>query len=326
MIGNRSSLARAQTAPLCMRRIHWGKLLALGCTGAVLTLATAAFVPAMAAEREFPNTLILDDPTVGDEATLPQFVWQPDVGQNTYQVQWEYSKTITPTTALIFAQGFDVLQQKGAETHSGLENARLNAKWQALTIPDHEFVLSLGIIREFNGNASTVNIGGDPYGATSPTVFFGKGLGDLPIGLLRPLAITGQLSYNIPDRRLNQDGTNNGSPFTWEGGFSVQYSIPYLQSEVKDFGLPTFIGNLTPLVEVSFLTPAFGPAPNNPMQLLIAPGVIYSGKAFQIGAEALIPANSATGHGVGAIFKLHFFFDELFPNSLLGKPVVDWFD
>jgi hypothetical protein len=308
-----------------MHRTRRRNLLTLGCTSLALIFATGASVPAVAAEREFPNTLILDDPTIGDEATLPQFVWQPDVGQNTYQVQWEYSKTITPTTALIFGQGFDVLQHKGEKTHTGFENTRLNAKWQTLTIPDREFVLSLGIIREFSGNASTVNIGGDSYGATSPTVFFGKGLGDLPIGVFRPLAVTGELSYNIPDRRLNQNGTNNGSPFSWEGGFTLQYSIPYLQSEVKDFGLPEFIGNLTPLVEVRWLTPAFGPAPNHPMQLLIAPGVIYSSKTFQLGAEALIPANSATGHGIGAIFKLHFFFDQLFPNSL-GKPVTDWFD
>jgi hypothetical protein len=299
--------------------------LALTCISFAMIFANGACSHALAADRDFPVTLTFDDSGVGDEANLPQFVWQPDSGQNTYQMQWEWDKTITPTTGLIINHGFDVLQKSRTKTHNGFENVVVTGKWQALTMPDHELVVSLGVIRQFSGNASTVNIGGDPYGATSPTVYFGKGLGDLPIGVFRPLAVTGELSYNIPDRRLNADASNNGKPFSWRGGLSLQYSIPYLQSEVKDDGLPSFIGHLTPIVEVNWLSPAFGPATGNPMQLLIAPGVIYSGQTFQAGVEALIPANRAAGHGVGAIFQLHFFFDELFPNSL-GKPVVNWFD
>lgn len=107
------------------------------------------------------------------------------------------------------------------------------------------------MIREFSGNAATVDVGGDSYGSTAPTIYAGKGLGDLPIGLLRPLAVTGELSYVIPDRRLNSAADNNGNPYAWSAGFSVQYSIPYLQSQVKDFGLPKFIGRLVPLVETT---------------------------------------------------------------------------
>ena len=149
----------------------------------------------VAGDRVFPVTLTFDDPGVGDEVTLPQFVYQPgESGSNQYQFQWEWDKTITPTTALIYNQGWDVLTAPGAKTYRGLENAALTGKWQSITIPQSETVISVGIIREFGGGYSTVNIGGDSTGATSPTIYAGQGLGALPIGLARPLAITGSVA------------------------------------------------------------------------------------------------------------------------------------
>ena len=42
-------------------------------------------------------------------------------------------------------------------------------------------------------------------------------------------------------------------------------------------------------------------------------GFIWSGKYFQIGAEAVVPINSRTGNDVGFIAQLHFYLDDLFP-------------
>jgi hypothetical protein len=108
------------------------------------------------------------------------------------------------------------------------------------------------------------------------------------------------------------------------GAFSVQYSIPYLQEQVKDYGLPHFLGRFIPVVETDWSSPASGPAPGVPMKLTIAPGAIWLGETWQWGLEALIPANRAAAARVGLIFQVHFFFDDLFPNSL-GKPVSEWF-
>ena len=293
---------------------------------ALALCGSPAFAHVIAGDRVFPVTLTFDDPGVGDEATFPQIIWQPGAGpSNDYQLQWEYDKTITPTTALIYNHGFDYLQMSGSKNHSGFENVVITGKWQAFTWPEHEFVASFGVIRELSGNVQTQNIGGDQYGNTEPTGYFGKGFGDLPIGVLRPFAITGELSYVIPDRRENLAASNNGSPFAWVGGLSLQYSIPYLQAQVKDFGLPALIGRLIPLVELDYASPAFGPAQGNPMRLTVAPGAIYLGETFQVGLEALIPANKAAGARVGVLLQVHYFFDDLFPNSL-GKPISEWFN
>ena len=281
-----------------------------------------AFAHVVVGTRVFLVTLTFDDPGVGDEVTLPQFVYQPGAsGQNEYQFQWEYDKTITPNTALIYNQGWSVLHQPGMKNLTGFQNAVITGKWQSITIPQSETVISLGVMYEFGGGEATQNIGGDATGATLPTIYVGQGLGSLPIGLLRPLAVTGELSYSIPDRRLNSAGDNQGQPYFWAGGLSLQYSIPYLQSQVKSLGLPDFLGRMIPLVEFDWFSPAAEPAPGLPETLTIAPGVIYMGDTYQVGLEALIPANKAAGPHVGLILQVHFFFDDMFPNSL-GRPLL----
>jgi len=56
----------------------------------------------------------------------------------------------------------------------------------------------------------------------------------------------------------------------------------------------------------------------------INPGVIWSGKYFQIGVEAVIPINRQTGNNVGVLAQLHFYLDDLFP-MLFRKPLLgDW--
>ena len=49
-------------------------------------------------------------------------------------------------------------------------------------------------------------------------------------------------------------------------------------------------------------------------------GVIYVADKYQLGVEAIIPVNRASGDGVGVIGQLHLYLDDIFPNSL-GKPL-----
>ncbi len=226
----------------------------------------------------------------------------------------------------------------GSKTQTGYENLYITGKWQAYTNAAHEFVASLGVIREIGGTGTT-HTGGDRYGSTAPTAYFGKGLGDLPIGFIRPFAITGELSYVIADHKLKEiqpasvSSTasspfdtgiaaqfNNGNNNAWSGGISLQYSLPYLQSQVKNIGLPGFMGDLIPLVEVTWSSPAGRPSSQG-TTWTVAPGVIYLAQWGEIGVEALIPANKAAGANVGAVALVHFFFDDLFPTSL-GRPLI----
>ena len=293
-------------------------------TAAVLAISAAAspaFAHAIAGDRVFPVTLTLDDPGVADEVTLPQIVEQPGAGpSNQTQFQWEWDKTITDSTALIYNHGFDVVTQSGSKRQTGFENPIITLKWQNYVNAEHEFIMSLGVQRELPPDLHTVNIGGDNYGSTSPTVYFGKGFGELPIQSLRPLAVTGEVIYTIPDVPLNSALTNNGTPRTLFGGLSIQYSLPYLHANVKDYGLPDFVNRLVPLVEFNYNTPTAAPG-GGPMSLQGSAGAIYMAYTYQVGLELLAPLNKAAGSRVGAVMQVHFFLDDLLPNSWLGKPI-----
>ena len=106
-------------------------------------------------------------------------------------------------------------------------------------------------------------------------------------------------------------------------GVADEASIPTFsvqrQGASGDLGLPDFFNRLTPLVEIAWSSPASKPTDLG-TQLMVSPGVLYEADWFQIGIEALIPANRASGRNVGVITQFQVFFDDLFPNSL-GKPL-----
>ena len=138
----------------------------------------------------------------------------------------------------------------------------------------------MGIIREI-ARTGTAHTGADQYGSTTPTAYFGKGLGDLPIAYLRPLAITGTIGYTIADKKLKAlpggptdlgaNGAtgvtglatqqfNSGYSNRLVGGLSVQYSLPYLHTQVRDLGAPDFFNRLIPIVEIAYSSPASKPS------------------------------------------------------------------
>jgi hypothetical protein len=104
-------------------------------------------------------------------------------------------------------------------------------------------------------------------------------------------------------------------------GFSLQYSMPYLKSNVIDLKLPNFFNHLIPIVEGNFQTPVsnnFGTGIGTTGT--IQPGVIWVGDYFQVGLEALVPINRASGSGVGVVAQLHLYLDDIFPTTV-GRPL-----
>jgi hypothetical protein len=70
---------------------------------------------------------------------------------------------------------------------------------------------------------------------------------------------------------------------------------------------------LVPLVEFSFDSPV-DRGQGGLVTGTINPGILWSGKSFQLGIEAVIPMNERTGNNVGIIAQMHFYLDDLLPN------------
>ena len=106
----------------------------------------------------------------------------------------------------------------------------------------------------------------------------------------------------------------------WSG--SIQYSMPYLKSEILDLQLPDFINHLIPIVEFQMSTPVANNFGNSFVTTgTINPGVIWVGSYFQVGLEAQVPVNSQSGHGIGVIGQLHLYLDDIFPKTI-GQPLI----
>jgi hypothetical protein len=283
-------------------------------------LLAAGFAPApaiahgIAGDRFFPATLTVDDPAVADELSLPT-VSHLD-GQT--DVSGEYSKRLTPTLGVSFGGTWSRIGAPGEPAATGFQNLETTAKWQFLTSAPHEAIVALGLSAEWGGTGADA-VGAERHTTLTPTLYFGKGAGDLPqsMGWARPFALTGQLGYDIPTRRRDP-GETDDNPRVLSWGLTLQYSLAYLQAHVRDVGLAAPFDRMVPLVEASFETPLTGP--DRRTTGTINPGVIWAGRHVQLGAEALVPVNAASGRHVGGVVQLHLFLDDLFPRSI-GRPI-----
>ena len=282
---------------------------------AVGSPANQAFAYSATGDRLFPATLVLPQIAPGDEFyiwadTLPQTPAGDGTGTRQSNFTAVYAKTITDRLGIVVEEGWTRLDRLGHGSWSAMQNLDTEIKYLAIDDQRHEFLLTLGLDREWGGTGAQ-RVGAFSSGATTPRVYFGKGLGDLDIGFLRPLAVAGLVGYQIAD--------SPPRPNLVTSGFVVEYSIPYLQSKVQSLDLPEFVRGLTPMTEVLFTTPA-GRSFGARTTALIAPGLSYAGAGWELAIEGLVPASRATGRGVGAIAQFHLSLDFVAAETI-GRPL-----
>src|SRR4029434_1401414 len=247
------------------------------------------------------------------------------------EFSFEIAKRITPQFGIEIGETFTVLNPCEGRATNGFGNLEEGGKYQLLKNGPHAAIVSFGLGVEIGGTGSS-SIGADSFSTWEPGFFFGKGFGDLPetLRFLKPFAITGVAGIAIPtsvstrsimvnDETGERDVEVERHPDVLEWGFALEYSVIYLQSQVQDMHLPAPIDRLIPLVEFAMETP-LNRGPGGPTTGTINPGVIWAGKYFQVGVEAVVPVNKHTGNNVGVIAQLHFFLDDLFPHSI-GRPL-----
>jgi hypothetical protein len=299
--------------------------------------APAAWGHGLIGQRFFPATLAIDDPFVADELSLPTVSFmrfhQSDAGPAFRQtdISGELSKRLSPNLGFSLGGDYTILDPSHGKTESGFDNMEVSLKYVFWKSAEHETLLSAGVSWDVGGTGSK-RIGAESFDTVTPQFFFGKGLGDLPdaVALLRPLAVTGAFGVGLPTRRFNktisvsdEDGSvqveKELNPKVVKWGFSVQYNFQYLQSFVKDVGLPAPFNRMIPLVEVALQTPVEGPEAGRTTGT-INPGVIWFGRYFQLGLELQIPINPQSGKGVGVLGQLHFYLDDIAPGIFTWTP------
>ena len=268
-------------------------------------------------DRFFPPTIQTDDPFAVDELSLPviSFFNNPpgDGAPKTKEIDIsaEFDKEIFPKFALGIELDYVVLKPQGASARTGFDNLTFSAKYQLFENAPHEFIFSIGGEIDVGGTGSQ-QVGRDPFSTYTPTLYVGKGFGDLPDALkyLKPFAVTGTLGYEIPGEAVDPNA------LSW--GLAVEYSIPYLQQHIQEIDWLRPLRNVIPLVEFSMESPLNHGGGQTTGT--VNPGFLWESRYCQLGAEAVIPVNRATGSNVGVVVQVQVYIDDIWPK-IFGHPV-----
>lgn len=292
-------------------------------------------------QRFFPATLAIDDPFVADELSLPTVSFMPFHGLGDSppfrltSISGEFSKRLTPDLAFSLAGNLLIFDPDHGKTQSGFDNMEISLKYVFFKSPEHETLLSAGVSWDV-GDTGSKRVGAESFDVVTPQLFFGKGFGDLPDRLewLKPVVVTGAFGVAIPTRSFNktivteegEEGEGGSvtvekkrNPLVVQWGFTLQYSLQYLQSFVRDVGLPAPFNRMIPLVEFAMQTPVQGPQSGHTTGT-INPGVIWFGRYLQLGLELQIPVNRESGKNVGVLAQLHFYLDDIAPQIFTWTP------
>ena len=311
--------------------------LTLLAAGALVVLtATAAHAHGLIGKRFFPATLAIDDPFVADELSLPTLSHIKLRGEEDTpatretSLSAEVSKRLSPDFGFSLGGTFKILDPDTGPVLTGFDNMEVSVKYVFFKSEQHETLLSVGLDWDVGGTGSK-KVGAESFDTVTPTLFFGKGFGDLPdsVEFLKPFAVTGAIGVAIPSRKFNKiretedDGTvtteKEKNPTVVQWGFSFQYNLQYLQSYVRDVGLSQPFSRMIPIVELALETPTNDPKSTRTTGT-VNPGIIWFGKYVQLGIEAVVPINTASGKNVGVLGQVHFYLDDILPSVFSWTP------
>ncbi len=289
----------------------------------VLGIAIVIVVPAtgwahgVVGKRWFPSTVTVEDPFVSDEASfVVSHIKGPDAKET--ELEAEISKRLSQNFAIGFGGSYRIVNSLNPDEPNayGFSNPDISLRYQFVRDPVHE-VASTFALTIAPGGVGAKRVEALSETTLTPALQIGKGFGDLPdwADWLKPLAVTGSLGFNLFTGHSHTEELEN----SLEWGVTVMYSIPYLQSFVKDVGLPWPFSRLFPIVEFNGETLLTGHQSGETIAFA-NPGLIWAGKYIQLAVEAKIPLNDISGRNVGILGMVHFFLDDIAPEIFSWTP------
>jgi hypothetical protein len=270
--------------------------------------AAPVWAHGFAGQRFFPEPIVMEDPFAADEVNLPSFSYIRGNDARELSFGVELQKRITPTLGLSVGGEYAMTNPLDpTEPNSrGYTSPEFAVKWTPYINGAHETVV--GVQVSLGSTLGNHNVS-EEHSSLGTQVSFGRGLGDLPesLGWLRPFAIEGALQLEDPIGATMPEGT------VLHSNLVIQYSIIYLQSFVKDVGLPWPLSRLFPEVEFGIDSALSGDERGRSIGY-VYPGFVWAGKSIELGLEAQVPLIHNTGDNVGVVGLVHLFTDDIWPS------------
>lgn len=249
--------------------------------------------------RDFPKTLIFDEPGIDDEISLPTV---QVAGQET-DVDLELDKRLTNSVSVQINVGYTALGRAG-----GWQNSSATLKFLGFVDRANEQLVSVSLVHEFGGTGAP-RIGAAEAGSSALALNFGQGFASVVASpWLKPFAVTGVAGFSVPD------SPRRGAVQQALLSASLQYSFDVPGA---GGGIPVLIRPLIPIMEATYAAPVQG---QSAAHGILAPGLIYAGEGYQVAAEALLPLTRASGTHLGVIAQLNISL-AIFGTRALTRPV-----
>ena len=168
---------------------------------ALFAVSHAAQAHGIVGNRVFPGTLAFDDPAVMDELVFPAVssLKHPREGADVTddRIGGSFTRLLTSTLSVGIESGW-IHRNWGVAQRSGFDTTALTLKDLLYKSELHEVMISAGLAWGI-GHSGAQGVGASKPDTIQPSIFFGKGFGDLPDGLawLRPFAVTGAVTLEI---------------------------------------------------------------------------------------------------------------------------------
>jgi len=248
---------------------------AAGLAIALWLASPASHVHAQVGARNFPDTLVTQDPDPSNELDLLPGIARGS-GQNSFSFSFDFEKKLSENTSIQFSQAINDPLRRRLRSASGLSNLQVLPKWAFFKSDEHELRLAIGA--EIEAPTGQISAGADGHARGGPLLMLAKGMGDLssegPIFYLRPIAIQADAGYLPTWSGYESD--------LGEADVALSYSMPYLAASEESVAHIPIVARLVPMVEFNYQQILDGRSNKTPPEFLITPALAYQSDAYQI--------------------------------------------
>jgi len=270
--------------------------------------ASTAHAHGVVGERSFIEPFIAEDVNPKNEFVIARPEWDHGRDGRTFTLGFGLEKKLTDRFSITLDSAWlDVHPEAAGEPHeNGFDNLAATLKYAFFINPEHEAITSIAL--ESTAPTGSRSVGAEGDWSFKPFFLYGKGLGDLPQTLkyLRPLALQGDAGFEI--------STDHDRTTTFAHNVAIEYSVPYLQSFVRDFGLGWPLRNFIADTEFNFEHGAHG-AEEGRVSAVVTSGVVYMDRWVEVGVAGRFPLNGRAHEELdwGVIGIVDLFIDDLLP-------------
>ena len=282
----------------------------MGAVGILLCgiAAGRAHAHGVVGQRSFIEPFIAEDVNPKNEFVIARPEWDHSRDGRTFTLGFGLEKKISDRFSLTLDSSWlDITPKPAAEPHaSGFDNLGVTLKYAFFIDPVHEAIASIAL--ESTAPTGTEKVGAEQNASFKPFLLYGKGLNELPDALeyLRPLGVQGDAGFEIAIDRARTTALAHN--------VAIEYSIPYLQQAVHDFGLAWPLSNFIGDTEFNFEHGVNGEEQGR-SKVFVTPGFVYMDRYVELGVAGRFPLDQAAHDELdwGVIFIVDLFIDDILP-------------